>query len=262
VDEQRSRGHLADHPKLRLSATLIGMTAAILGVTYLLVPSCFPAKLAGQRTTALPTAGQEKRPETSSNATGRGGTDTPIGVGSCLLTDAKATVCATQHDLEIIGNPTDPCAQDGLVRYLGGIPGTEVLITGPRRASDGVAAGYCVTPLPSGISTVRSARGSLTTGRAADAWRRCTDANTADDRVSCSVPHTGEYMGLAPGTGDCVKSFEDYARISFEEVSDHLALSRVQPSEEPTISCLVSALGNDKLSASIRDLRTRALPLS
>jgi hypothetical protein len=255
-----SRVPWGEHPRFKLATGLAGIVSLVLAALYLFTPTWFPTKPSGPSSPVTATT-EADAANTSPDPSKSPVRPPTIAVGSCLTDDGSLVACSAQHRSEVIKVPGDSCGQDDLVRYLSGVPGIDVMVTSPKIIAEGVASGYCVVDLPVGVSDVMVWQGHLPDGRSADAWRRCFDADTDDDRIPCSLTHTGEYMGLKPGVADCAVSFEQYARIRFEEVSDHLSLSRVQIPSESSQSCLARVLGGDKLSQSIRDLRTRTLPL-
>lgn len=170
-------------------AALVAVAAGFVGLVHYLAPNVLPGDMPPLAASVSASAGPGSSSATSPAAPPL--TAQVLSVGTCLNVRQALTDCTKPHAAEIIASPRQSCDSGALASYLGGISGVEVLITDPQRPTTGVAAQYCVVTLPVGVSNALPAQGSL--GRSAvDAWRRCTDNNTAQDRLSCSTPHTGE----------------------------------------------------------------------
>lgn len=181
-------------------------------------------------------------------------------VGDCLSDDLGAASCNAPHRYEVVALAAQ-CDDDELLRYLGGIPGTDVL--GPHveydaQDVDGVSAcllGSDTTPL-----ATSSARDALL-GAAADGWRWCVDSRAGRD-VPCSEPHKQEVVAaVAPGPEplDCGSRADDYMETRSANFTFQLSVSgRVVADQQ---QCVVEALGDNVLTSSIRRLRSNALPL-
>ncbi|MDQ1739464.1 MAG: hypothetical protein QOE53_1116, partial [Pseudonocardiales bacterium] len=224
VQQSSKRNPLGEHPTLKLILAVVAILAFVMPTLYLFEPGWFPPKPAASPTTHVPQPTGGTNPSKELPVLGRSV------VGDCLGPGMRIIACREAHAFEVIAKPTDTCDAAALVHYLSGAPDLDILITKPQRVSNGPAAGFCSVQLPSGVSTVVTARDSLTQGREGDPWRRCTADLSVNDRVPCSVPHTGEYIGLPADSTDCVKAFESYALITYQQVSDHLRLARVEPS--------------------------------
>ena len=258
LQEPQARGPLADHPKVRLAALVVSTVAGVGALLYLLFPGMFPVKPSGP--TGAASTASTSMPAFASTTSSASDVDRPS-VGDCLTVETAVVNCSEPHALEIVGDRNIPCDHDTLVRYLGGVGGVDVLDVNPSSGTVGITAGRCVVALPDGAPNAVSARDALRRGRSGDVWRRCVDTAIDDDRVACSLPHTGEYIGLVPGSINCEEAFEAYTQLPFAQVSDRLSLARVQPSGVSSQSCRVSVLGHNVLTESLRDLRTRALPV-
>jgi hypothetical protein len=146
-----------------------------------------------------------------------------------------------------------------LLDYLGGASGADVL----RRdldlrtvtASDGGVActvGWLNTTLSG------PAKGVLPSP-AGGAWRRCLDARS--QAALCTGPHTAEvtYDRSEDGNGtaplDCPSRATAYLGRPFGQVSDRLRV------DDDGRQCALSVRGNNVLTASLRDLRSNALPI-
>jgi hypothetical protein len=257
-DPNRKRGPIAEHPKWKFAVQGIGAVAAVGAIVYLLIPSLFPTK-PSSAPEAAGSSSQEAPPTTApSDATTEGRQTDGT---ACLADESKEVSCAAQHLLEVIGGPESDCTDAALIAYLSGKVGVDILITSPHRLPAGPYAGSCVTDVPSDAFRTASNAQILASGHAGDPWRRCIDSETSNDRLSCTVLHDGEYMALPSNSTDCVSAFESYTDKPYSQVSDHLRVVRVQPSGGSDQACLASVLGSDALTASIRRLRTSALPL-
>ena len=268
---------LADHPTLRLISVCIGILASgATLVVYAIVP--LVGVLAGSsslKTSATPTASAslsppatprivvtESRPQGHVTSSSPATTFQRLAVGTCLDAKIRVTLCTETHRLEVVSLPGSQCTDEALVTFLGGTPMVDLLVVAPKLMRLSGGGDYCVTGPAPGIELAVAWKGSLlAVGPMADAWRRCTSDADNDDRVPCSEPHTGEYMGLRSGSSDCVNAFDQYARTQYSQDSDFLSLERVQPSGTSVPACLAGILGHNLLTASLRNIRTSALPI-
>ena len=263
---KKLRGPLADHPKMRLTVQLAALVTFVLATLYLTYPNLFPPKPSGSATatsasTSMPPASESA--SSSPQSTQSALPSTPVvDLGSCLSASYTLLDCRQEHVFEVVARSQEPCTPDSMARYLGGLPGVDVYVVQPQRLPSGPAANACAVTIPMGVSTTSSNRAAATPNKLSAAWRRCTNARTANDRVSCSLPHTGEYIGLAPNSTDCALALFLYTGASFDQVSAFLAISRVLPSGVTMQACLASVLGNNVLDKSIFGLGTQTLPIS
>jgi hypothetical protein len=255
----RPKVPLGEDPRFKLATGLIGVIGVFLAALYLFAPDWFPVKPPGPGG-AGPTTAEADAGPVSSHVTGES-SPAALAVGSCLTGDGAPVSCNAEHALQVVSPPGESCAQEDLVHFLRGVPGIDLLITSPEVLENATASSPCIVALPEGVSHAVSWKGRLPDDPMADSWRRCADRDSGDDRVPCSAPHSGEYIGLGPNESDCVSAFQRYAQIRFEDLAGQLSLSRVQLFGESSQSCLVSVLGANKLSKSIRNLRTGTLPL-
>ena len=176
-----------------------------------------------------------------------------LAVGDCLAADRTPTACDGEHAAEVYS--TAGCTGDALLAYLGGRSGSDVLrsdLTLAEVPAEGGTA--CTVGLPSG-SLDGSSDGVLG-GDAGDVWRRCLDGN--DTEVPCSVEHTAEVVFVQADSTDalnCVARASQYLGTPFDRHADDLEVV------ESGSTCQIAVRGNNVLTASLRDLRSTALPL-
>ena len=253
------------HPKIAWTATLFvaAAVATLVQTTFdvltVLTPDFFPKRSSSEPPANVASTTQQSNPypppQPSSPVLPP---DVTSIVGGCATEVGQWVACREPHLYEAVAGPGEPCTQEALVKFLGGVSAVEVLLVEARPLPYNEA--FCGVKVLTSGDRVQSIRGQLLKTPNMHAWRRCTRLITSDDRLPCSEPHQGEYIGLAAGGSDCVEAFESYVGTRFDQVSDQLVLSRVQPSGTKTQSCLASALGNSTLIGSIRNLGVGALP--
>jgi hypothetical protein len=177
-----------------------------------------------------------------------------VSVGSCLDAGNHVTACDAAHSTEVIST-MDDCNMETLLRYLGGIPSQDFLLSSisPTTASLG-SGNVCLATGPSGALTTRIADVLLVP--AGDAWRRCVD--TAEREVACSSPHKSEFiLDHAPSGEDvnCAGRADAYLGSPFARHSNDLELDPLGD------GCLISVRGRNVLTASLRRLGAQALPI-
>jgi hypothetical protein len=176
-----------------------------------------------------------------------------LAVEDCLDVDGGTTACDGPHASEVYS--TTGCGEEQLLAYLGGRVGSDVLrsdlVLGERPIEAGTA---CTVGRPGEELQVLSAE-SLGDD-AGDVWRRCLDAGS--DEVPCSDEHTAEVVFVrTEGTEplNCTGRATEYLGTPFDRHSGDLEVV------ESGSACLVAVRGNNVLTASVRDLRSTALPL-
>jgi|tagenome__1003787_1003787.scaffolds.fasta_scaffold20850276_2 hypothetical protein len=194
-----------------------------------------------------------------STSAGSSGTPTPpspsaVTLGTCLDVEGTATACDGPHATEVFDVAND-CNMDALLRYLGGIPGQDVLVStiSPTTASIG-GRDICLVSGPSGTLASRSR--DVLLNATGDAWRRCVDQ--AQREVGCSLPHKKEVVLERAPSGedlDCARRADAYLESPFAQHSRDLDL------EVTDGSCVISIRGRNVLTASLRRLGAHALPM-
>jgi hypothetical protein len=160
----------------------------------------------------------------------------------------------------------DPPACDAVVAlgYLGGNADLDVL-----RARLEMDGNVCVLSNADQVDMSNSVKGMLdvSNGLVGDAFRLCRDDRTKPTDVGCNTPHTGEYVGVpagaVPDQQGCEAAAKAYMSVGFSEVSGDLAVLAL-PTADPDDGrprCVITVRGNQVLTASIRNVRTHALPL-
>jgi hypothetical protein len=150
-----------------------------------------------------------------------------------------------------------------MVSFLGGAPSIEVLTpsAGPTEIEANALTG-CAVSAPDDASRSRSAAGILQ-GSDGDSWRRCLD-DRIEQEIACSEPHTAEIVFVAaPAAGEslsCSERAEQYLDASPQRFAFELAVEQAQVDGKP--GCVVSVLGANLLTASVRSIGTSSLPIS
>lgn len=207
----------------------------------------------------------------SGAAAGGGGTESAtqtLGVGDCLSAQGQVLPCSAIHRYEVIGVPGQACEQATVVGYLGGNPELDI----PRVSlSPDYDGGSCVISSADQTDWTGSVKGAFSAdshNAMADALRRCRDDRMAAQDVSCDQRHTGEYVGVpagtVPGQSECVNLAAGYLNINFDRVAAELAVQAL-PTSDPDDGrprCVVVVRGNNDLTASLRNVRTKELPIS
>ncbi|WP_409331751.1 serine/threonine-protein kinase [Trujillonella humicola] len=176
------------------------------------------------------------------------GAGAALAVGDCLDASSAPTACDGAHATEVYA--TGECPPAALLDYLGGRPGTDVL---RQDLVLGTAGAACTVGLPDADLDGSSA-GVL--DGPADEWRRCLDDDGAE--LPCSQPHAAEVVFEQQAPTDalnCTARAGEYLGAPF---SRHVADLVVR---EAGTTCVVEARGSNVLTASLRDLGSRALPL-
>lgn len=175
--------------------------------------------------------------------------------GHCLDESLNRAACERTHSAELIS--TDgPCDVQALTQFAGGNTPVDTL----RRdlvpnAIDGVG---CIVTLPTGLAVTIQNGLSLPEHAA---LRECWD-HFSDRDVSCDQTHTAEVVYTGPGTeaGSCRSRADTYTADAFSRYEAKLeVLSR---DAGGTVSCLVQVRGSNNLTGSVKNLGTRALPVS
>lgn len=165
------------------------------------------------------------------------------------------TACDRAHDQEVFRSAE--CTTDSAIRYFGGVPSRDLILSAisVNRFDDE----SCVVDLPK-LATARMQ--NALERRDGDSLRWCVlDADLLEG-VPCDQPHFGEvtYTSEPDSTveRDCLASVEDYLEKSLRD-------ARPLVSRDATLSgrpsCLVTVTGNQKLTASVRNLVARSVPL-
>ncbi len=161
------------------------------------------------------------------------------------------TSCEAEHDSEVAA--IQPCTADGLVKFMGGTTQLEVLrdVLSVEPRED-----LC---LIRGIdSSTKQSLAHILRIPAGDTYRRCWAIET-DTEVGCDVPHFAEqiYAGGSEGV-DCEQRFADYVDKDFGAFANYL---EIEARPGSTSACWVKMRVSNQLTASIRNLKDRPLPL-
>lgn len=274
-DKKGKFARFVEHPIFKVIAILATITTVTLGARTLWFGDANGANQGGPGTaTAAPSittvaaSGGSAASPTANFAVGSPA-DSPvpvIAVGDCFNDGGTTVPCTAIHRTEVIATGAVDCDDAAAMEYLGGNFELDVL-----RAH--VAVGNevsCLVSAADNTDLLSSVKGILNVskGSAGDSFRLCRDDRTTAANVGCSVPHTGEYVGVPAGTvpdqRGCDEAAQRYLNLSVKEVSDWLAVT-VLPTSNPNDGqprCVITVRGNQTLNASIRNIRTNALPLA
>ncbi len=246
--------------RTRLGLQVLGALLAVLGLAAALVPQ--RASTTGAGPVSAPSPGSSPLPVPSSTPPvtrppGDPGPRAPV-AGYCLPRAADRVLdCRTAHTYEVVH--LGACDAARVVRYLGGDPAVDVLLTAPR-AVQLLGTQSCVVNDPRAEPSFGSARGALQ-GEFGAAWRRCLDMRTGDDSIACSEPHSGEYVLRSPPAPPiaCDEAARRYLGAPMSNFIGQLEVRRTESASG--IACVVAVRGADRLGDSLRNLGTSALPL-
>jgi hypothetical protein len=241
-----------EHPIWKLAVPVVTVVLAALGViaAWLGLFSDAPGR----------SPGDDSAPSTTTGPRSSAEPETSI-VGQCFKGGDQNVPCDTAHDVEVYS--ASPCSTESMVSFLGGAPSIEVLTpsAGPNEIDFGGLTG-CAVSAPDGTSRSRSAAGILQSSDGAS-WRRCMDDRT-EQEIACSEPHTAEivFVGV-PAAGEslnCTERAERYLEAQPQRFAFELVVEQTEVDGEP--ACVVSVLGANVLTASVRSVGTSNLPIS
>lgn len=177
--------------------------------------------------------------------------------GPCLDDSWNPVSCDRAHSAELI-SAEGPCTQDALISYAGGAAPLDTLrVDLQPKTVEGVG---CLVALPDGLG-VRIKDGL--SGRDHAVLRRCSDRFSQRD-VSCDQPHTAEIVHSNPDPGlaetDCRAQAEEYTDNAFSRYGTKLEVLSRTSADDTT--CVVQVKGSNVLTGSLRNLASRALPIS
>lgn len=174
---------------------------------------------------------------------------------ACLDDGYRIVDCREPHRLEKFEGS---CSTDGMLAYMSGRVGTDVVLATVRPWS-----GACLLENP--VEVAETAADALA-GGGDDAWRRCLD-DVQGRLVPCSEDHTGEYLATGrarkASLEECQVAAEAYMRQTLAGVADQLTV-RVVAEVDPDPNaprCLIAVRGTQPLTGSVRDLGVSPVPI-
>ena len=180
---------------------------------------------------------------------------TPGSVPSCLDDGFQVVDCREPHRLEKVDGP---CSTGGMLEYMSGRAGTDVVLATVRPWS-----GACVIENPVEVAETAA---DVLAGGSDDAWRRCLD-DQQGRLVPCSKDHTGEYLATGEtrkaSQAECEQAAEAYLGQPLAGVADLLtvrAVAEVDPDPNAP-RCLITVRGSQPLTASVRNLGVSPVPI-
>ena len=214
--------------------------------------------------TGLPNGGSAPG---SSSSTGPPNTNASLAPGTCLTSSPAVVPCGATHVYEVARLAGSGCTVSAVLPYLGGDPNLDLTIATTRSIQiPGRPGSACVVTNPGGVGLSGSASDVLL-GDEGSAWRRCLDSRGQPKTVSCAALHSGEYVGVPPGTvpnlQQCEAAAANYLSTPIDRVSRDLKVSSLQsgdPGDEQP-RCLISVRTTDLLQTSVRNLGSSTVPL-
>jgi hypothetical protein len=238
------------HPLVLLASMLI---AAGAGIVTMMGPL-------HDQEGSLPGAGSTYPAPTQRGAEPAASGNFAVIAGTCLDGHAAPVACDVTHRYEVFGSLQSArnCNRQAMVKYLGGSSSIDVLVAavGPSTLHLG-DTDMCAVDLGQPVQT--SFQDILKTRRG-DGLRRCWDSGT-EAEVPCSSPHTAEVISSpdVPAQLTCPQLAERYLEVPLDVVRFDVrtAVVRGDPDE-----CRIVALGDNVLTASLRNLRSGTIPLT
>lgn len=266
----------ADNPKLRFAVILLGIVATLVGILVgvrgLLNPTSTVAPTSASpssatRTSINPPASSESA-DTGAPSSAAAGAADAAEAGECLAEGGGSVPCTAVHRFETIGAAGEPCDSAAATRYFGGNPSVDV----PRVTIE-MKFGACVVSSADQNDWHEPVRDAFAADNDSGFWnelRSCVDDRLSQHAVvSCAVKHTGEYVGVAegvvPDAEQCLAAADEYLGASLERGAkpELTAVTLMADgADDSGPQCMVAVRGNNVLTASVRNIRTRALPLS
>ncbi|GAA2156098.1 hypothetical protein FHX52_4151 [Humibacillus xanthopallidus] len=181
-------------------------------------------------------------------------------LGTCLVGE-NPTNCSLPHDAEVFSQNGD-CSAAELIRYAGGHPDIEVLLSRLETRPIESGALDCQVSGLRGLDYRSSIRGTL--GKSSgDALRRCTDPGTTEE-TPCSKPHRREVFYFGPISESsgvaCEQRLNEYiGRVSQDLFKDiEIADGQI----DGNYFCAVDVRGSNVLTGSVRSLADNTLPIA
>lgn len=179
---------------------------------------------------------------------------------TCLLA-GESVGCRQAHDGEVIGSSSE-CTHATFIRHLGGAPDIDVLRPDVRVGVFEVRGdSVCV------VTFSQQVRGSIRdafAGGEHGQWRWCRDTKRREAAVSCLQPHDAEVVALRRTSDEqppeCYAAAAAYAETTWRRLGEAVSVEAIEVNSTP--GCQVEALGANQLTASIRGIGTRTLPVT
>jgi len=241
-----------------------GFLAAVAGVVVPLwvAPDDGGGSSAGPPTATAPAPLPSTGTRDQSQTSGPAGTSegTAAGLSGCLSETNDPLPCDGPHLAEVIG-PASDCSESTLARHLGGLPEVDGLTPDAGVAVMDIGGSpVCVGHRGAGVVLTAHARNALVNGRG-DVWRWCIDDRSGRN-VPCDEPHTAEVISEPPTNGedlDCDRRADEYAATDLSAHAFELGVSPRGPAGAQ--QCVVAVRNDGLLTASLRGLRSKALPI-
>lgn len=178
--------------------------------------------------------------------------------GRCLDPGASLVTCDVTHSAEYFQSST--CTEGTLLEYAGGVEGLDTLLHSVQIVSAPSGQGLCLVHVAENRSG--TLRDSLTTN-AGDDLRRCLASDT-NGEVSCNSSHKGEVVGMQAKSNltslNCEVVATQYMGEPFSRYEASLSLTTADTSTMH--GCAVFARGSNVLTASLRRLGVKSLPIT
>ncbi|SFO52695.1 hypothetical protein SAMN05660359_04058 [Geodermatophilus obscurus] len=245
--------------------TFLGIGGFLAAVASVVIPLLLQSEDSASPTdtsfnSSAPTSSATPGATGTPEATGSAIASASVDVGDCLSPTNALLPCDGPHTAEVIG-PESDCDTGTLVRYLGGVPEVDVLAPEAGIAIERVDdSPVCTARIGAGFVLTSHARDAWVGGRG-DEWRWCIDDRSAQN-VHCTQPHTAEVISEPPLQGeslDCRRRANEYTATDLSRYAFDITVAPRGP--EGAQQCVIEVRTNSVLTASLRGLRSSALPI-
>ena len=143
------------------------------------------------------------------------------------------------------------CTVDGLISWLGGSDDIDVARGRVSSSPSGCLVDFRIPVVGSSSQALEREDG--------DGLRRCSNA-AANEIVSCSQPHDGEFVAAGVGgiakRQDCESAADTYLGVAIDSRSDELRVRRITTAPEggDNARCVIEVVGDERLAESVRDV--------
>ena len=182
--------------------------------------------------------------------------------GTCLSgssTDATSVSCQIAHATEVYSS-AGICDEATLIAYLGGNPTVDLLRSDLTVRTS--PSGICTVTFPPSLTVATSVEGALAGSNSA-VLRQCVNNRSGAD-VDCGEKHTGEVVAVVGKNEPTVVDCNEVATKYMSRSPDDLYLQLTVGPEDfgDGFRCVISAIGSNRLTDTLRMLGTSSVPIS
>ncbi|RRD27285.1 hypothetical protein [Actinomyces bowdenii] len=187
----------------------------------------------------------------------------PTPYTGCLQDDSSVP-CSSDHDKEVFQPAAGlSCDTGGLITYLGGQPGVDLLNADLEISAANSDSTLCAVTSRSGLPKA-SIEGLWNPGSGSEysaggQFRKCLD--NRGNSTSCDEEHSSEIIYEGPDDVDCEAKYSEFTGRSLKD--DYSTIKVLSSSSGEQRTCTATLRSNsDALTASLRWLHNKALPVS